>query len=89
MAVQCMMRAMRLGRAVLAVLIGAVAFTRGADAQALLDFVTFDGIDYIRWAEEPGRALVGSDLGQEFATVGCSVGEDRRACADQNARPER
>ena len=74
------MRVMRLARAVLAVLIGVVALARGAGAQALLDFVTFDGIDYIRWAEEPGRALVASDLGQEFATVGCSVGEDRRGC---------
>ena len=26
-----------------------------ADAQGILDFVTFDGVDYIRWAEEPGR----------------------------------
>ena len=74
------MRGMRFGRAVLAVLIGVAVLTRGAGAQALLDFVTFDGIDYIRWAEEPGRALTARDLGPEFATVGCSVGEDRRGC---------
>jgi hypothetical protein len=47
---------------------------------ALFDFVTFDGIDYIRWADEPGRALAPSDLGVEFATVGCSFGEDLRGC---------
>ena len=52
-----------------------------ADAQGILDFVTFDGVDYIRWAEEPGRALERGDLGIEFATVECSYGEDRRACA--------
>jgi hypothetical protein len=48
--------------------------------QALFDFVTFDGIDYIRWDEEPGRALGPPDLGTEFATVACSFGEDRRSC---------
>jgi len=51
-----------------------------ADAQSILDFVTFDGIDYIRWAEEPGRALAAVDLGGEFAVVGCSFAEDRRGC---------
>jgi hypothetical protein len=64
--------------AALAVVLAALA-PRG-HAQGLLDFVSFDGIDYIRWAEEPGRALEPSDLGAEFATVGCSVGEDRRGC---------
>jgi hypothetical protein len=74
-----MMPVMRLGGAVLALVVGLFALG-GAEAQALLDFVTFDGIDYIRWAEEPGRVLTPSDLGPEFATVGCSVGEDRRGC---------
>jgi hypothetical protein len=52
----------------------------GADAQAMLDFVTFDGVDYIRWAEEPGRPLASDDLGIEFATVGCSFAQDLRGC---------
>jgi hypothetical protein len=52
-----------------------------AGAAGVLDFVTFDGIDYIRWTEEPGRVLARSDLGAEFATVGCSVGEDVRGCS--------
>ena len=51
-----------------------------ADAQSILDFVTFDGIDYIRWAKEAGRALTPEDLGVEFAVVGCSFAEDRRGC---------
>jgi hypothetical protein len=51
-----------------------------ARAQTLLDYVTFDGIDYIRWAEEPGRMLTPTDLGLEFATVECSFGEDSRTC---------
>ena len=51
-----------------------------AGAQSMLDFVTFDGIDYIRWADEPGRALTLDDLGVEFAVVGCSFTEDRRGC---------
>src|SRR2546421_160402 len=48
--------------------------------QGILDFVSFDGIDYLRGAEEPGRPLGWDDLGVEFATVGCSMGEDRRGC---------
>ena len=67
-------------RPVLALAFGLLALIGRPDAQGLLDFVTFDGIDYLRWAEEPGRALVPSDLGAEFATVGCSIGEDRRGC---------
>src|SRR5262249_61681862 len=63
-----------------ALLIGLVALVGRGDAQGLLDFVTFDDIDYIRWASEPGRPLVRSDLGSEFAIVGCSMGEDRRGC---------
>jgi len=51
-----------------------------AEAQSILDFVTFDGIDYIRWAEEAGRPLTREDLGVEFAVVGCSFAEDRRGC---------
>jgi hypothetical protein len=48
---------------------------------SLLDFVTFDGIDYIRFQDEPGRALTRDDLGMEFATVVCSIGEDSRTCS--------
>jgi hypothetical protein len=51
-----------------------------AAASTLLDYVTFDGIDYIRWAEEPGRELGREDLGSEFAIVECSFGEDLRGC---------
>jgi len=75
-----MMSAMRLGRVVSALAVALAALVGRADAQTLLDFVTFDRIDYIRWAEEPGRALGPGDLGPEFATVGCSVGEDRAGC---------
>ena len=52
-----------------------------AGAQTMLDFVSFDGVHYLRWAEEPGRALTREDLGIEFATVECSYGEDRAGCA--------
>ena len=62
------------------VALGLVAATGVAGASTLLDYVTFDGIDYIRWAEEPGRALGGDDLGAEFAVVECSFGEDLRGC---------
>jgi hypothetical protein len=69
----------RLPRAVLAlVLLGALAAP--AEASTTLDFVTFDGIDYIRWQEEPGRALTPGDLGLEFGTIQCSLGEDVRGC---------
>jgi hypothetical protein len=71
---------MRPGRVVSALAVGIAALLGRADAQAILDFVTFDRIDYIRWAEEPGRALGPGDLGAEFSTVGCSVGEDRQGC---------
>ena len=63
----------------LALVIVAACVSR-ADGQSILDFVTFDGIDYIRWAEEAGRALASEDLGVEFAVVGCSFAEDRRGC---------
>ena len=52
-----------------------------AEAQGILDFVTFDGVHYLRWAEEPGRALTREDLGIEFASVECSYAEDRAGCA--------
>jgi hypothetical protein len=73
-------RMMRWGRSFVALVVGLAALGGRADGQALLDFVTFDRIDYIRWAEEPGRALTPGDLGPEFATVGCSISEDRRGC---------
>src|SRR5262249_48680431 len=56
------------------------AFFATAGASTLLDYVTFDGIDYIRWAEEPGRELGRDDLGAEFAVVECSFSEDLRGC---------
>ena len=59
----------------LAALVGAVEA-----ASTTFDVVTFDGIDYLRWEEEPGRALTASDLGIEFGTVQCSLGEDVRGC---------
>jgi len=51
-----------------------------AAASAIFDYITFDGIDYLRWPEEPGRALTRDDLGIEFATVECSFGEDLLGC---------
>jgi hypothetical protein len=53
----------------------------GAGVTNPLDFVTFDGIDYVRWLDEPGRELTRADLGAEFATVGCSIAEDVRNCS--------
>jgi hypothetical protein len=73
-------RGTRRGRSIVALAVGLVALGGPADGQTLFDFVTFDRIDYIRWAEEPGRALTQSELGPEFATVGCSISEDRRSC---------
>ena len=63
---------------VLALALGAPA--GHAVASTTLDFVSFDGIDYIRWPEEPGRALTRGDLGMEFGTIQCSLGEDVRGC---------
>ena len=61
---------------------GRVAAQAGSSSTAsLFDFVTFDGIDYIRFLDEPGRGLTREDLGIEFATVACSIGEDNRACS--------
>ena len=53
---------------------------RSADAQTILDYITFDGIDYIRYPDEPGRALTRDDLVLEFAAIECSFGEDLRGC---------
>ena len=53
--------------------------TGGAHAQTVFDYVTFDGIDYIRWLDEPGRTLSREDLGAEFARVECAIG-DRQGC---------
>jgi hypothetical protein len=71
---------MRRARVVVALVLGAVTLAGTAAAQPLLDFVSFDGVDYIRFAEEPGRPLTRADLGVEFATVECSIGEDARGC---------
>jgi hypothetical protein len=65
----------------LALTLAGLALAGRADAQGLLDFVSFDGVDYIRWVDEPGRGLVRGDLGVEFATIECSMGEDRRGCS--------
>ena len=58
--------------------LGALALR--ADAQSLFDYISFDGVDYVRWAEEPGRPLERGDLGPEFGVVACSFGEDSRSC---------
>ncbi len=64
------------------VLAGLLGWPARAAATTLLDYVTFDGIDYIRWTtEEPGRPLTRDDLGPEFAVVECSFGEDTRLCS--------
>ncbi len=70
-----------LGSSALALALGLVAVADGADTSTTFDFVTFDGIDYIRWIDEPGRELTRADLGVEFGTVGCSIGEDSRTCS--------
>jgi len=66
----------------LVVLVLAFALSPGrAFATTLLDYMSFDGIDYMRWTtEEPGRPLTRGDLGPEFAVVECSFGEDTRSC---------
>jgi hypothetical protein len=61
--------------------VGLLAGRARVAATTLLDYVTFDSIDYIRWTtDEPGRALTPEDLGPEFAVVECSFGEDTRRC---------
>jgi hypothetical protein len=71
---------MRRASLVAPLVLGILALAGTAAAQALFDFVSFDGVDYIRFAEEPGRSLTRADLGVEFATVECSIGEDARGC---------
>ena len=70
----------RLVRRALPLVIGVIALAGPAAASTTLDFITFDGIDYIRWPEEPGRALTPGDLGTEFGAIQCSLGEDVRGC---------
>jgi len=70
-----------LGLSALALAVGLAAVADGAGTSTTLDFVTFDGIDYVRFIDEPGRALTRADLGVEFGTVGCSIGEDSRTCS--------
>ena len=70
------MRRRRLGLSALALALGLVAVADGAGRSTTLDFVTFDGIDYVRFIDEPGRELTRADLGGEFGTVGCSPGID-------------
>src|SRR5262245_10803486 len=69
-----------LTRVTLAVLVAVVLGSGAAMAYIPFDFVSFDGIDYIRWPEEVGRALTRDDLGPEFGTIQCSIGEDNRGC---------
>jgi hypothetical protein len=71
----------RRGLGALALALGAVAVASATDTPTTLDFVSFDAIDYIRWAEEPGRGLSAADLGPEFAAIACSIGEDVRGCS--------
>lgn len=66
--------------AALAALVVALPAAAQTSGTTLLDYVTFDNIDYIRWQEDPGRALAREDLGPEFATIECSFGEDLRGC---------
>src|SRR4051812_24863679 len=68
-----------LARTLLALVV-TLAAAGPAGASTILDYITFDGIDYIRWPEEPGRGLAQSDLGLEFAIIECSFGEDLRGC---------
>ena len=58
----------------------ALAASGPTGGSSVLDYISFDGIDYLRWHDEPGRALTGEDLGVEFATIECSFGEDLRGC---------
>ena len=70
----------RLARSVVPLVVGLLALAGRAAASTTLDFITFDAIDYIRWADEPGRTLTAADLGPEFGTIQCSLGEDVRGC---------
>ena len=65
---------------VLVLVLGLLVSAGHAGASNILDYVTFDGVDYIRWPWEPGRSLTRTDLGIEFATIECSLGEDLRGC---------
>jgi len=64
----------------LAVALALTLAAEPAGASTILDYITFDAIDYLRWPEEPGRALTRDDLGVEFGTIECSFGEDLRGC---------
>ena len=61
-------------------MLGLVAVAPSVRAQSLFDYISFDGVDYVRWSEEPGRPLERGDLGPEFGVVLCSIGEDSRNC---------
>lgn len=71
---------MRRARIVIALVIGVAVLPASSVAAPLIDYVSFDGVDYIHFAEEPGRPLTRADLGGEFASVECSIGEDVRGC---------
>ena len=68
----------------LALAVAFVALAARADAQPVLDFVTFDGVDYIRWAAAPQSgvdlpwfAIGGITLGNVDAVVAAGA---RRIC---------
>lgn len=68
-------------RRVVLVVLTLTALDTGAGlAWTPLDFISFDGIDYIRWPEEAGRALTRDDLGAQFGIIECSIAEDTRGC---------
>jgi hypothetical protein len=46
----------------------------------VLDFVTFDGVEYVRWTQEPGRELTRDDLAGEFAVVSCGIAAEPASC---------
>ena len=62
-----------------------LALASGRAEASSVDFVTFDGIDYMRMADGAGRPLERADLGPEFAVVRCSMTQ-ASTCADGDDR---
>ena len=67
-------------RLTLLAIVGLALACGRADAYSV-DFVTFDGIDYMRMADGAGRPLERADLGPEFAVVKCNTTQ-ASTCAD-------
>ena len=65
---------------ILLTMVLALAAAGPTGGSTILDYISFDGIDYIRWQEDAGRGLAREDLGPEFAAIECSFGEDLRGC---------